>query len=584
MAQFTSVNIIINGSKINKYTSLSLSQGIYEHHTFRLVCPADAISSNSNSPLESSKNLVGGSFFLRIVGVDAPGTLEFSGLVTQVEAARHGGFIGDIIISGYSPTILCDNGPHCKTWETKTIRDIADDVFSHFTKSLSKPQISPLCNETFFYVVQYKETAWQFISRLSAGFGEWLFYDGKQLVLGTPKGEAVNLVYGSSLTSFNTMMQLRPTRFQLKGYDYTNNEAYDVTPAAIASKAGLNDLGQYAFQISGQFFDTQPKQWQNQFLTDKKQLNDVAEMRAILESSNMVRFSGTAGHPGIQVGGTVKVQELQKSGFNDQSSGEYRVISVHHHCSGEGKYSNDFIAIPASVTVPPIGIYAEPNCETQSAIVTDNHDLEGLGRIRVRFHWMKTTEKTPWLRVITPYAGDGKGFYFMPEIGEEVIVGFEGNSPVKPYVVGSVSHSKAKNEYSNIGNDNKVIRTRDGIEIMMNDKEGSIHIADSKGNNTIWDGKGNINVTSSESIVITCGESKIELLKDGTINITGTKVNTSAIEKASMVSGQASFTASGNSNEVSMEGATSNVAGSSETKIKSDGGNVVVEGVQIILN
>ncbi len=98
--------------------------------------------------------------------------------------------------------------------------------------------------------------------------------------------------------------------------------------------------------------------------------------------------------------------------------------------------------------------------EAQSAIVTDNHDPKGLGRIRVKFHWMTDGEKSPWLRVTSLYGGDGKGMFFIPEIGEEVMVGFEGNSPTKPYIIGTVYNGKAKTNFSNQDNDVKVLQTK----------------------------------------------------------------------------------------------------------------------------
>lgn len=45
--------------------------------------------------------------------------------------------------------------------------------------------------------------------------------------------------------------------------------------------------------------------------------------------------------------------------------------------------------------------------------------------------------KTPWLRIAVPYSGQGKGFYFIPEIGEEVMVGFEMNNAERPYIIGT---------------------------------------------------------------------------------------------------------------------------------------------------
>src|SRR5205085_10633375 len=102
MAQFTYVDIDINGIRVNHFSSFSLSQSIFDHHAFRLVCPSEVFDDLTGSVLNASKNLIGGSFTLEMSAADLMGTLQFSGVVTQVEAARHGGHTGDIIISGYS--------------------------------------------------------------------------------------------------------------------------------------------------------------------------------------------------------------------------------------------------------------------------------------------------------------------------------------------------------------------------------------------------------------------------------------------------------------------------------------------------
>lgn len=505
MAQFTGIVIDIGGKSIKQFSSLSLSQSIFEHHAFRLVCPTEAIDGTSGAIFNVSKNLIGGSFTLQIDSIGSTGTLQFSGVVTQVEAARHSGHAGDIIISGYSPTILLDNGSHCKTWEKKAVRNIAQDVLKHFPQNLLQPKITPSYGETLSYTVQYKESAWQFLNRLSATYGEWFFYDGRKIVLGPPQGNKAKLIYGSNLPSFNMALQVRPASFQMMAYDYMNSEVYDGSPKSIAGKAGLSDLGKHALQKSEQFYGTQPKQWHNHFLTNKKQLDDFVNTRAAMQSSNMVRFNGSSGHPGVMVGGSVSVMGKNVFSLVDESFGDYTVISVNHYCDGHGNYSNDFVSIPSSVKYPPVTAYADPHCETQSAFVTDNHDPKGLGRIRVKFHWMNGSEKSPWLRVTTPHAGGGKGMFFIPEVGEEVIVGFEGDSSTKPYIIGAVYHGKAKNSYSNGGNDIKALQSRSGNKVILNDNDGSVHITDKGGADTMMDGSGNIVTNANVNSTLNAG-------------------------------------------------------------------------------
>lgn len=525
MSQFVATEIDIEGTQIKQFSSFSLSQSVFEHHSFRLVCPAEAVDGTSGEVFNASKNLIGGSIVVKIESVgNNKGTLQFKGVVTQIEAARHSGHAGDIIISGYSPTILLDNGPHCKSWESSSIKSISQDVLKHFPQNLLKPDVKPNYSESLAYTVQYKETAWQFLSRLCATFGEWLFYDGQKLFVGPPSGKSEKLVYGSTLSEFNMSLQVQPAGFQMMAYDYVNSDIYSGTPSGVAGKAGLNDLGKHALQKSEKFYATKPKVWHNNFLTSKKQLDDVVAARAAMQSSGMVRFNGNSSQPAIAIGGGVSVSGKSVFSEGDESFGDYTIIAVTHYCDGMGNYNNDFTAVPSSVKMPPVSAYAEPRCETQSAVVTDNHDPDGLGRIRAKLHWMNGSEKTPWMRFTTPHAGGGKGMFFIPEKDEEVIVGFEGDSATKPYVIGSVYHGKANNSFSNADNDIKTIQSRSGHIIELNDKNGAesitvkdknenvitvdtprgcITIKDKNKNQIIIDAKGDsIEITANESITM----------------------------------------------------------------------------------
>jgi type VI secretion system secreted protein VgrG len=359
--------------------------------------------------------------------------------------------------------------------------------------------------ETISYYVQYKETAWRFINRICSTFGEWLYFDGESLLVGPPSGATVPLIYGNNLTRFSMSLQVRPASAQVMAYDYMNHEVYSSTPSGIEAKAGLNDLGQQALKASKALYSTQPKVWNNNFLTNKKQLDDVVNIQSAMRSSSHVRFNGSSGHPGVAVGGKISVKGQNMYNLSNEEYGEYTVISVNHYTDGQGNYNNDFVAVPASIKVPPVATIPEPVSETQSALVTDNNDPKGLGRIRVRFHWMKPSEKTPWIRVASPHGGGGKGMFFIPEIGEEAIIGFEGDSAIKPYVIGTVYHGKANNSFANAGNDVKALQTRSGNQVVMNDKDGSVYVSDKGGANTMMDGAGNITTNAAAKSAVNVG-------------------------------------------------------------------------------
>jgi uncharacterized protein involved in type VI secretion and phage assembly len=138
--------------------------------------------------------------------------------------------------------------------------------------------------------------------------------------------------------------------------------------------------------------------------------------------------------------------------------------------------------------------------------------------------------------VATQYAGDGKGLYMMPEVGEEVIVDFVGGDATQPYVTGTVHNGKATTEFGNADNDIKAIQTRSGIKIIMNDKEGSLSLEDKNGNGVQMDGDGTVTMKSNDKIVLACGESKIILNKDGMIEINGRTIKIEGTEEINISS------------------------------------------------
>jgi uncharacterized protein involved in type VI secretion and phage assembly len=72
-----------------------------------------------------------------------------------------------------------------------------------------------------------------------------------------------------------------------------------------------------------------------------------------------------------------------------------------------------------------------------SARVFEHNDPRGMGRIQIKYDWMDE-ERSAWARMTTPSAGGGRGFMFMPEVGDEVLVAFEHGDPERPYIIGAL--------------------------------------------------------------------------------------------------------------------------------------------------
>ena len=152
--------------------------------------------------------------------------------------------------------------------------------------------------------------------------------------------------------------------------------------------------------------------------------------------------------------------------------GEYRVISV-EHCVDRDDYYNHFVAVPLgmeySLYEPKTIAYPE------IAEVVANNDPKKQGRVQVRFFWQKMlAEQTPWIRVQSPDAGvltdksGNRGFQFIPEVGDQVMVSYEGGNPHRPYVSGSMYHGKNAKEVSN---NIRSITTKSGSTIVFYDTD-----------------------------------------------------------------------------------------------------------------
>lgn len=122
-------------------------------------------------------------------------------------------------------------------------------------------------------------------------------------------------------------------------------------------------------------------------------------------------------------------------------------------------------------------------------LVTNNKDPHGLGRVKVKFPWLSDDEESYWARVLTPMAGNDCGFYFLPDINDEVLVAFEQGDMNFPYVLGSLWNGKDKPPMRNDDGKNNqcVIKSRSGHQIIFDDtsEQEKIIIQDRTGKNQI---------------------------------------------------------------------------------------------------
>ncbi|MCM8599001.1 MAG: phage baseplate assembly protein V [Candidatus Accumulibacter sp.] len=151
------------------------------------------------------------------------------------------------------------------------------------------------------------------------------------------------------------------------------------------------------------------------------------------------------------------------------------------------------------------------------AVVTNNQDPDGLGRVKLKFPWLSDADESFWARVATPMAGGGRGAFFLPEVDDEVLVAFEHGDLRFPYVLGGLWNAKDKPPADNGDGKNNVrlIRSRSGHVVRLSDEDGKekIEIIDkSEKNSIVFDTANNtITITADKDIALSAPQGTIKL-------------------------------------------------------------------------
>ena len=430
--------------------------------------------------------------------------ISFRGIIMSASGSRIGSqYI--VNVEARSKEALLDNNPNCKSFEEKTLNDIVNDVID--INNSIEATIDARFTDSIAYCVQYNETDYQFLQRLARRYGEWLYNNGEQMVFGNlVSQEAVRLNYPSKdIPSYNVDLKMQHVAFSHLTSSYN---AYDATckEGLEEMQRAYNPLGDSVFEASESNFSKPTLQnlHSGGFADQDGRetiLNVSTKTQARGEKAGMLTYSGNTYCSKLKIGTTLVIVDnfITDDITNAKSEvdqDEILITELLHTFSSNEIYSNHFYGIPAACDYPPYAnsdVY--PHAPSCRAKVTDNEDPMDLGRIRVQFDWQAQLDEnmmTPWLRIAQPYAGGGKGFSFIPEKGEEVMVDFEGGNAERPYVKGTLYNGVGDPDPAWVPNGNsknqiKAIRTRNGHTIEIHDEgnDGYIRIYDNEKENYI---------------------------------------------------------------------------------------------------
>lgn len=531
MENYLIKEISIGDQTISHFSSFVLNQQFNAHHYFELRFNHDQMGAPGLITLDNSRDYVGKTL-TAMFGYNVEKTQYFAGIVTKVELTQNNGYHGVLVVSGYSPTILIDRGPDLGSYLDKDLDTIVQ-LATHDTPVNDLKVTTNSSRKTAIdYVIQYRESDFEFLNRLSGEYHEWFFYDGAALNFGKPdQQKEVALAYGRDVHSLQYAMEVAPIKNKRFSYNPKQDEMLQSESTGKAD--GRPDLV-HAINASNLIYSktfNQPSLIRVDNGSDIRNQVDNEEKASIGE---LLKITGSGDNPDVTIGSIVDIAMSlrQELSFITESLGKFLITSISHTIDDRGHYNNSFEGLVSTTERLSVKNYRRPDPDMQLADVLDNDDPQGQGRVKVKFKWAcQTNDPSEWLRVMSPNAGSGdsganRGFHVIPEKGDQVMVAFEEGNVARPVVLGSVYHGKSGDSKGFKNSNTKGLTSRKGSALIFNDLSHSLHLGTSDCNFVdIKNGDNQVEIQADKKIIIKSGESSITLNTDGTIDIIGNIIN-----------------------------------------------------------
>ncbi len=538
-----------------KFVSLHLRQGFNRHHTFTVVVNYLSPNNTFQQTPEKFIGYIGETASISFVHRQTGESYDFEGIITQVEMVGSMGETGGVAIHGTSPTILYENNRTLDSWMDQSLSTIIKEATQEYGKVnlVSNPKYAA----PIPYMAQYNESVFDFMNRLSALYGEWFYYDGTKVYFGKPdRDNTEKIVYDMDLEEVRLVANLVPGKSAR--YDYVAQENKQHNADTPAKPDGMNDLQSIAHSCSEKAYTAKTTSAADPHVTDKAELDEQMRIVKNASGANLLNIKGIGKTCRIRIGEIIDVS------FPDSMKlpplGKFRIVGIEHEVRRDGHYSNSFVGVPDGTVHIPVPDVKRPLALPELATVKENNDDKGQGRVKVAFDWQKNGKTTNWIRVQTPNAGvsgavpKNRGWVFVPEIGDQVMVSYEHGNPDRPYVTGSVFHS-GSGKGGDKDNKVKSIITRSGNAIVFDDETGSIVITDQTGKQLIMlDGTDAITVMAKKSITLTNEAESVIVMDDKSIGLQADTIALEGRKSVTLLSGNECMVLSSEKSIISSSG------------------------------
>ncbi|WP_257882756.1 phage baseplate assembly protein V, partial [Prevotella melaninogenica] len=379
---------------------------------------------------------------------------------------------------------------------------------------------------------------------------------------------------GTTLSSLDIGLQTLARSEQVFSYHSgADREMQRMTPDLAY---GHDKLAGDAFRASLGMFSKPARQHALPRISNETELINYMGRKQAAETAETHYITAESQVPTLRVGSVISLYSsfLERVGnISKESLGNFIITEITHEVSQGSYYKNRFKAIPATIKALPSPKVHMPLAETQMATVLSNADPQGKGRVRVRMNWQTDGMQTGWVRVMTPDGGSSsdvksnRGFVFIPEVGDQVLLGFRHGDPARPYVMGSLFNG-VTGSGGFAANHKKSLTTRSGSTVTFDDTAHTILLQTTRANKIFIDElNGTITISSAEEVNVNTKNVNINASENMNVNV-GKNFTMQVGEQSSVNIGKDSLLSINGSSVLSiMEDAKSSVSGDQTTNI-----------------
>jgi len=466
-------------------------------------------------------------------------TKLLNGEITSIEPEFNG--VPTVMIRGYDQSHRFHRARQTKTFIQETDSDIAKKI----ARQCGLKSEVESTREVHEYICQDNMTDMEFLQDRAQRIGYRMYVEDDKLYFRKEpqtEPEVPVLEWGVNLLVFQARMSTAQQvgEVTVRGWDpKTKKEIIGQartpqdTPQVRESRSG-GEVAKRAFNIDSKEIIV------NRPVSTQAEADSLAQSICDEMGNAFIQAEGTClGNPDVHAGAFVELK-----GVGQRFSGRYRITNAIHRYDDSGYFTDFKISGRRTNTLGQL-LTAQSGSKhsVMVGIVTNNRDPDGLARVKVKFPTLPGNEESNWARLVSPMAGNGRGFEFIPEVNDEVLVAFEHDDTNRPFILGALwngkdkppeSSDKAVNSTGKV--EKRIIRSRSGHTITLDDADGNekVSIKDKTEKNAIEissknnlleikTGDGHKIVLDSSGISIETATGKDLTLKANNIKIEATK-------------------------------------------------------------